>query len=369
MAAAMGIGRFAYTPLLPQMADTFAWTYAIAGDVASANFVGYFTGALLAPLLARSPYARIWLGVSFMLSVATTYLGVYLTDYVAWLLLRFAAGVASACCLVIVTTYLMDTLQRHKAHHLGNIHFAGVGVGILLCMAGVFSGGDIVEQWSRQGFIAAACMALSWILLGAGTWAPPQAAAEEQTVEHAPTSMSLRGIILGYGLFGIGYIVSATFLVAMGEQVAVAGVDSRLTWVAVGVAIVPSVYLWQWFAQRKGLGIALRTSYWVLAVGTVIAGVAPNLWWLMLSALVLGGTFAGVTALGLSAAQAVATRNTAVVVSAMTVAFSVGQMAGPALAGRMADATGSFLWPSLIAGVLVAVAAICVRPDPALEKA
>ena len=66
MAAAMGVGRFAYTPLLPQMTLAEGWTYAQSGDVASANFLGYLVGALLAPALASSHYVRRWVAMSIM---------------------------------------------------------------------------------------------------------------------------------------------------------------------------------------------------------------------------------------------------------------------------------------------------------------
>ncbi len=75
MASALGIARFAYTPLLPQMISEFGWSFAAAGDVASANFLGYTVGAFLAPRVTQSQSVRLWVALSFMASVATTYLG------------------------------------------------------------------------------------------------------------------------------------------------------------------------------------------------------------------------------------------------------------------------------------------------------
>src|SRR6516165_9212315 len=45
MAAALGIGRFVYTPILPFMLDALRWSKADAGLVASANFLGYLAGS------------------------------------------------------------------------------------------------------------------------------------------------------------------------------------------------------------------------------------------------------------------------------------------------------------------------------------
>ena len=162
MAAALGINRFAYTPLLPDMVDTFGWNFGQAGDIASANFLGYLVGALLAPGIASSPYVRIWIAFSLMASVATTAFGALAQDYYAWLLLRFVAGLASAYCLVLITTQLILVLEQEGTAHLGNVHFAGVGVGIVVCMLVLdmvqAREADIANAWQRLGGAAAVCI-------------------------------------------------------------------------------------------------------------------------------------------------------------------------------------------------------------------
>ena len=357
MAAALGVGRFAYTPLLPEMTMAFDWSYGQAGDLASANFLGYLAGALLAPKLAVSPQVRAWVALSLMGTVLTTFLGSEADLYWQWVVLRFLGGVASAICLVGVTAHLIQVLARQGTEHLGNIHFAGVGLGILLCMAGVFLGGGVAEQWSRQGLIAAVCVALAWVLLREGPWL---AAPTSQDADSDADEAGLWSVIVGYGLFGFGYVVSATFVVAMGDHLAAQGIDPRASWVAVGAGTLPSVYLWQWFAQRRGLALSLWVAYAVLAVGTLLAGWVQSVWALLFAAVLLGGTFAGITALGLSAGRQLAPQRVAAVVSIMTVAFSIGQLLGPAVAGRMADVLGGFFWPSVLATSLVLVALLLV---------
>ena len=174
-------------------------------------------------------------------------------------------------------------------------------------------------------------------------------------------------VVLGYGLFGFGYVISATFVVAMGERLGDLGVDAGATWVVVGAATVPSVYLWQWLANHRGLGFALTLSYLVLSAGALLAGWTESMVGLLLASVLLGGTFGGITALGLSAGRVLAT-NTAAVVGAMTVAFSLGQLTGPAVAGRMADGLGGFFWPSVLAAVLLLIAALLVPKVPELAE-
>ena len=61
LVSVMGIGRFAYTPLLPRMQDAMGWSLAQAGDIASANFLGYLLGALASGKIAGRPSRAHWL--------------------------------------------------------------------------------------------------------------------------------------------------------------------------------------------------------------------------------------------------------------------------------------------------------------------
>src|SRR5919201_3323202 len=89
LAAAMGIGRFAFTPLLPLMQEHDGLSLAAGGYLASANYLGYFVGALAASWAA----ARVSLPlVLFAIAAATLAMG-FTHGMAAWLALRFADGV------------------------------------------------------------------------------------------------------------------------------------------------------------------------------------------------------------------------------------------------------------------------------------
>src|SRR5437588_12691760 len=99
LALAMGIGRFAFTPLLPLMQDDAGLSLADGGYLAAANYLGYLVGALWAARSARSARAVHASLLAIALSTAAT--GIAQT-MPWWLMLRFAAGVASAWTLVHV---------------------------------------------------------------------------------------------------------------------------------------------------------------------------------------------------------------------------------------------------------------------------
>ena len=354
MAGALGIGRFAYTPLLPDMVTDFGWSFAQAGDVASANFLGYMAGALIAPLAATSIYVRFWFAMSLMASVATTYLGAEAEGFTQWMALRFAAGVASAFCLVIVTTQLMQVITTERAPELGNIHFAGVGVGILVCVGALYRVASISQQWSRLGALAAVLLALAWFICARDEMQP---AARTDDASGYRVSAFLWRLICGYGFFGFAYVVSATFIVAIASDLD-STLDPNATWLVVGVALIPSVYLWQWLANRFGTVPVLQVAYVVEAIGIVVTVLSSSVVSLLVGSALLGGTFAAITALGLSVARQHSPHRIAFTVSSMTVAFAFGQLVGPALAGRMADDLGGFLAPSLLAAGLLLIACV-----------
>ena len=131
MAVAMGISRFAYTPLLPDMRDAFGWTITQAGDLGSMNYLGYLLGALVAPRCARSGNLHGYLGMALMGCVLTTWAGAFTSDYFVWCVIRLASGVASAFCLVLATAQLGMLLSPRERPRLGNLHFSGVGFGII----------------------------------------------------------------------------------------------------------------------------------------------------------------------------------------------------------------------------------------------
>jgi cyanate permease len=163
-------------------------------------------------------------------------------------------------------------------------------------------------------------------------------------------------VVTAYGLFGFGYVITATFLVAI-----VRGSDAvrpleGVVWVVVGLAAAPSVAVWAALAKRAGSASSFGLACLVLAIG-VTASVA---WLTPLGALVgaalLGGTFMGITALGLIEARARAADGYRAV-AVMTAAFGLGQIVGPAFAGFTYEMTGSLAIPSLAAMLALVIAA------------
>ena len=363
LAGGMGIGRFVYTPILPEMVAGLGLSQGEAGLIGSANFLGYLAGALAAALrLPGSP--RTWLLGGLAASMLTTAAMAVPSTVPALLALRFVGGVASAFVLVFASTLVLGGLAAAGRSGLATVFFAGVGVGITVSavLVGLLGAADAGWRtlWWASGVTAALALAAA-AMLTAG--AEPHA--------HSPRAEGTGGIgrgllplVAAYGLFGFGYVITATFLVAIVRASEALQAAEPLVWVLVGIAAMPSVALWGAVAARIGVRRAYAAAALTQATGVLASVLWHGVAGAIVAAVLLGGTIMGLTALGLMAARQQAAGNVARALAIMTAAFGVGQIVGPAFAGLVHDRTGSFLMPSLAAaGALVVAALLAVRGD------
>jgi len=353
LAAGMGIGRFLYTPILPWMVEALGLTKAQAGLIASANYGGYLAGALLAatPLVAGS--RRAWFVGALAASALSTAAMALASSMAAFLLLRFAGGVASAFVLVFASALVLDRLAGEARPWLSSLYFGGVGVGIAfsaLMVAGLAAlGQDWRALWLGGGIAALVALALVPGLVPNRVELPLPPPRERGALDRA-----LVALVIAYGLFGFGYVITATFVIDIVRASPESRMLETMVWLVVGLAGIPSVWGWTRAAQRIGIYRAFAIACWTLA-----AGVGASVLWhtsagLLLAGALLGGTIMGITALGLMGARRLARGDPRRMLALITASFGLGQIAGPYFAGAMHDASGSFLAPSLIAaGALI----------------
>jgi len=369
LAVAMGIGRFVYTPILPGMMDALGLSASDAGLIASANYAGYLLGAILAAGSWGQGRERA-VALSSLAATAAMAAAMALTESLwLFLVIRFVAGVASAFVLVFLSTIVFARLALAGRPDLQAWHFGGVGAGI--AVSSLMIGALLLAgaQW-QAGWLGSAALSLAGALAvlamvdrsaASDTRPPPEPA--------MPRSGPLTRIILAYGLFGFGYIITATFLVAIVRQGDGGPLFESGVWLATGLAGLPSVWLWGFVARRFGLARTFAAGCLVEAVGVAasvgLGGYAGPL----IGGVLLGGTFIAVTAVGLQLGRQLAGEAPRRVLALMTAAFGLGQIVGPLVAGLVADRTGSFTAPSLIAAlVLVVTAAVAVSPARAPSR-
>ncbi len=355
MAAAMGIGRFVYTPILPAMLDELGLSVAETGWIASANFLGYLLGAVLASGGWGGGRDRAIVVASLAASTALL-AAMALGEAIYWFVaVRFAAGLVAAFVLIFVSSAVMAGLAGTGREHLAHWNFAGVGLGIVASSAMMFAlqatGGGWQAMWLWSGAISVACLAAVVLLYEKRDGAAPMPAPEPRFAAASAYWL----LFAAYGLFGFAYIVTATYLVAIVRQGAADPSFEALVWLATGVAGIPSVWLWGRVARHIGPRGVFAAGSVVEAVGVAASVVLPSPAGPLVGGVLLGGTFIAMTALGLQAARGLAGRSPRRGVALMTVAFSIGQIFGPIAAALIAERTGNFTAPSMMAAAALIV--------------
>lgn len=357
MAAGLGIGRFVYTPILPPMVEALQLTKGQAGLIASANFIGYLAGALLGAL--RLPASRrTWLLAALAVNaICLAGMGAAATMPL-FIALRLIAGAASAFILIFSSALVLDRLAAAGRASLSAVHFAGVGSGIALSAILVALLLMAHASWQTLWFASAALSFAAVIAVAA--LVPPDEAVPQaaRTQRAAGGSPGFAALIVAYGLFGFGYVITATFIVDLVRgATAIAHLEPYI-WLVVGLSAVPSVALWTALGARWGVMRAYVVANLVEAVGVAASALWVQTAGVIVAAIFLGGTFVGLTALGLVAARQGSSGDPRRSIALMTVSFSLGQILGPIFAGYLYDATGSLSTPSLVAAAALVVAAL-----------
>jgi len=333
LSVAMGIGRFAFTPILPIMQRDFGLDLALAGWPASANYLGYLAGALTSAALPWRPSMQ--LVTALLLVAATTLLMGCTSAWPLWLALRFLAGLASAWALVSTATLCLARLATLGQGRLGGLVFAGVGASIafvgLTCLAL-----EVIQAGSSATWLIMGALSLAGMLCTRRLWNAPSASATQQATATMPDGASGVArrhalIIFAYGLFGFGYILPATFLPAQAKQLIDDPAIFGLAWPLFGLAAAISTLL-----TARLLTLLSRRRLWavaqfIMAVGVLLPAIHPGIASIALAALCVGGTFMVVTLLGMQEAHAVGGRHAQKLIAALTAAFALGQLAGPAV--------------------------------------
>ncbi|WP_462389137.1 YbfB/YjiJ family MFS transporter [Acidovorax sp. Q11] len=347
LAVAMGIGRFAFTPLLPMMLHDGVVTLAGGSWLATANYLGYLIGALACMALpwvapaARQRWHAVRLARWGLAATVLLTLGMALPLPATWPVLRFAAGVASALVFLNVSVWCMVRLVALGHAALGGLIFCGPGLGIVLtglsASAMVALGWPAAAGWAVFGVLSVGlCTAIWPVLQGLALPAPAAAAHTPGLALPGLGPLARTGLTLAYGLAGLGYIVTATFL----PVIARAALPAGSPW--------PDLF-WPLFGAGVALGALLSTRTpaawdrrWLLmaAYGVQAGAIALSLVWpgplgFALGSLLLGLPFTAITFYALQEARRVWPAAGDSFPGLLTAAYGIGQIVGPPMVAWM----------------------------------
>jgi len=248
------------------------------------------------------------------------------------------AGLSSAAGMLLGTGLILNWLIRHNHRSELGIHFAGIGIGIAGCAVAVAAMShwlDWREQWFA--FTVMGCL----LLVPALRWLPPPdnsglTKSGQKMVDKPPSALFMRIFMAAYFCAGIGYVISATFIVAIVDRLPGLGGQGTLVFMAIGIAATPACFNWDLIARRTGDLNALILAAVLQIVGILLPVMAGGLFAAVFGALLFGGTFIGMVSLVLTMAGRYYPTRPAKMMGKMTLSYGAAQIIGPAVTGWLA---------------------------------
>jgi predicted MFS family arabinose efflux permease len=357
----LGIGRFAYALVLPDMRDALLWSYSAAGFMNTINAAGYLAGALLASRMIRRfglANSVRWgtLACVFSLALCAVTGNFYVLSFA-----RLLAGVGAAAGFVGGGTLAATIAQSRpeRANFLLSLFYAGPGVGILAS--------GLVAPFVLQGFGPGSWWIVWWAmtLLAVVMTIPVLLAplhAGATAVETAATKFAVAPVLTyltGYFLFGAGYIAYMTFMIAYVRDAGGGPAAQSAFWSLIGLSAFVTPWVWRRVLALDRGGLATTIILGANAIGAALPIFGHSVWLLAISALVFGVAFFAVV--GSTTAfvrfnyppQAWPTA-----IAAMTISFGIGQTLGPIVVGAITDAVGSLSFALNISAAMLALGAV-----------
>lgn len=354
---ALGIARFSYTPLLPLMQQQAGLGLAEGGWLAAVNYCGYLSGALLASMISDLHLKDRLYRIGMIVAILSTIM-MGLTDNLwVWLLSRYVAGLASAAAMLLGTGLILNWLLRHDHRPELGIHFAGIGLGIAGCSVAVWLMTPTLT-WREQWFALSALACL--LAIPALRWLPAPdntgiSKTGQKLEDNPPSALFLRLFMAAYFCAGVGFVISATFIVAIINQLPGMAGKGAMIFLAIGIGAAPACISWDFIARRTGELNALILAALLQIVGILLPVTTSGLLPALFAALLFGSTFVGMVSLVLTMAGRYYPTKPAKMMGKMTISYGIAQVLAPAINGWLATQLGSYaggLW--MAAGVMLA---------------
>ncbi len=362
----IGLARFAYTPLLPQMHAQAGLGVADGGLLAAINYAGYMSGALLAAWIESPVWRQRLYTWALPLALLITALMGWTTSFGVWAASRYLGGVCGAAGMLLGSGLVQGWLIRSGRRPELGLYFIGLGLGVAVSAIGAMgmtAGGlGWAAQWEGFALLGLAFLVPAWL------WRPPvPPPAVKAAAGAAPSRRWMVLMLAAYFCAGWGFVINATFTVAIVEKQPLLAGQGPWAWLLVGLASTPAVFLWDRIARRTGDVGALLIAFGLQIVGVLLPVLAHGLAAALLGALLYGATFIGIVSLTLALVGRRSPANPGKAMARLTLSYGAAQITAPALTGRMVEASGSFdaaLWltAAVMAVGMVALAGVLREP-------
>ncbi len=354
LSLAMGISRFGFTPIIPLMQRDIGiseWDIAV---MASANYLGYLIGAYISRKQWVRMYLRNWLGGGLVASIILLIAMPFTLNDSLWIFMRLGSGFLSAILFVVASSV---TLGQGRSDWAGYL-YSGVGIGI--AFTGIFVPMfDVIGGWvaTWQG------LALGGSIFGIVAWYTLSKATRFEVGDSGQTRVPNKFVrnygwyvlLTSYGFEGIGYIITATFIVQTIKSMPELSHIANQSWILIGLAAAPSTYLWAQIAKKTSIKVSLMLAYGMQALGILLPVIIPNQISTLAGGALFGGTFMGITSLSITLAYQMKPEAQIQAIGELTTIYALGQIIGPIIAAYLQGSFG-IIAPSIFAVLVLLVA-------------
>ncbi|KAB2477914.1 YbfB/YjiJ family MFS transporter [Staphylococcus sp. CH99b_3] len=343
----MAIGRFAYTPILPFMQVSEHMDSAQAGFLATINYLGYLIGAII-PMYFIFKSKAIDLKIYLIINIMATILMGVTESYGLWSMLRLVSGITSGTVFVLASNIVLEALRQAQKSNISGLLYSGVGLGIFASSIYIFFETHN-DNWQLTWIVLGIFSLLGGMFVIFGMRDNPTIKIDQ--TQHAKiedrqplNAKFIRYFSIAYFCEGAGYIITGTFLVAIVKSIPELADYAALSWMFVGLGAIPSTVMWSVIAEKIGYDKATYCAFVLQIIGVSLPILSNHTLILMISSILFGSTFLGLTTLFMSTGQKLMYQSggKSNLVASLTVIYSVGQMVAPAISGVLIGASNNY---------------------------
>lgn len=359
----MAIGRFAYTPIFPFMKHAGTMNDQNAGFLATLNYLGYLIGAII-PLGFIFKSKVIDLKIYLIINILTTIFMGFTEQYIIWAVYRIISGITSGAVFVLASNIVLEALKQGRRESISGLLYSAVGIGIFSSSIFIYFFTTDV-RWQATWIILGICSLIGGLLVVIGMTENQTVKQDNNVYEHTQQQGQrfpkfMRFFSIAYFCEGAGYIITGTFLVAIVKSIPALADYSALSWMFVGLGAIPSTVIWSMVAEKIGYDKAIYGGFILQIIGISMPVFSHNSISLIISSLLFGATFLGLTTLFMSKGQQLMYKanGNANYVATLTVIYSVGQMIAPSISGWLIGDSGNYNAALIFATMILIVGLI-----------
>lgn len=348
----MGLGRYAFTPMIPVMQGQELITESSAGLLAGWGYMGYLVGLFVVWLVSDLKAKDFFYRYGLVVSVIATAVMAMNEHILVWGVSRFFAGISAAAGFMFGAGLIVNWLHQNGHSIRLGVYFCGMGLGIVFSALAVeFLHEMLGLHWRLQWLVLAA---LGMVLLVPAMGLLPLPKPET----HEPLNTS-RGVLAelpsarwlwlmqgAYFCAGFSNTMNVTFTSLMAEMQPLPGFGAKM-WLVVGLAATPAPLIWEAIARRISYLDALMLAFATNIIGNLVLVNTASLEGTIGAAVLFGFSFMGIVSLTLTTVGRRFRGQSSQIMGRLTLGYCIAQVLSPIASGALAESRGSFTLPIL----------------------